>query len=74
MASSTSAYSDETEALETHNCKSKDPTIIQSKITVISEKKKARVSTKFSLPQGQNAFLAMRTVEAFFDKVQKLSE
>ena len=33
MASSTSAYSDETEVLETHNCKSKDPTIIQSKIS-----------------------------------------
>ena len=40
MASSTSAYSDETEVVETHDYKSKDPTIIQSKITVISEKRR----------------------------------
>ena len=47
MASSTSAYSDETEVLETHNCKSKDPTIIQSKITVISEKRRSEFLQNF---------------------------
>ena len=57
MASSTSAYSDETEVLETHNCKSKDPTIIQSKITVISEKKEGQSFYKI--------FSATRT-ECFF--------
>ena len=75
-SSSTSAYSDnDTEILHAEDTKlSKELTTIESKISVITEKKKVKVSTKFILPCGQNVFLAMKTAEALFDKIQKLSE
>ena len=59
--------------LKTQNCQ-KELTTIESKISVITEKKKVKVSTKFILPRGQNIFLAMKTAEELFDKIQKLSE
>ena len=72
-SSSTSAYSDKnTEILHAED--HKELTTIESKISVITEKKKLKVSTKFIPPRGQNVFLAMKTAEVFFDKVQKLSE
>ena len=75
-SSSTSAYSDnDTEILQAEDTKlSKELTTIELKILVITEKKKVKVSTKFILPCGQNVFLAMKTAEALFDKIQKLSE
>ena len=77
--SSTSAFSDtNTEVLDSdsndYTAKvGKDSTIIQSKVTVISEKKKVKVCTKFTVPHGQHVFLAMKTAEAFLDKIQELS-
>ena len=79
--SSTSAFSDSdnnTEILDSdsNNYTSivgKDSTIIQSKVTVITEKKKVKVCTKFTVPHGQHVFLAMKTAEAFLDKIQELS-
>ena len=75
-SSSTSAYNDnDTEILHFQDTKlSKELTTIESKISVITERKKGKVSTKFILPHGQNVFLAMKTAEALFDKIQKLSE
>ena len=75
-SSSTSAYSDnDTEILHVEDTKlSKELTTIESKISVITEKKKVKVSTKFIHPHGQNVFLAMKTAEALFDKIQKLPE
>ena len=75
-SSSTSAYSDnDTEILHAEDTKlSKELTTIESKILVITEKKKVKVSTKFIFPHGQNVFLAMKSAEALFDKMQKLSE
>ena len=76
--SSTSAFSDYTKVLDSgsndYTAKvGKDSTIIQSKVTVISEKKKVKVCTKFTVPHGQHVFLAMKTAEAFLDKIQELS-
>ena len=78
--SSTSAFShsDNTEVLDSdsndYTAKvGKDLTIIQSKVTVISERKKVKLCTKFTVPHGQHVFLAMKTAEAFLDKIQKLS-
>ena len=76
--SSTSAFSDNTEVLDSdsndYTAKvGKDSTIIQSKVTIISEKKKVKLCTKFTVPHGQHVFLAMKTAEAFLDKIQKLS-
>ena len=55
---STSAYSDnDREILHAEDTKlSKELTTIESKISVITEKKKVKVSTKFILPCGQNVF------------------
>ena len=54
-SSSTSAYSDnDTEIL--HAQETKELTTIESKISVVTEKKKVKVSTKFILPHGQNVF------------------
>ena len=57
-SSSTSAYSDnDTEILHSQDTKlSKELTTIESKISVITERKKVKVSTKFILPRGQNVF------------------
>lgn len=79
--SSTSAFSDgdnNTEILDSDSDNytskvGKDSTIIQSKVTVITEKKKVKVCTKFTVPHGQHVFLAMKTAEAFLDKIHELS-
>ena len=76
--SSTSAFSDNTEVLDSdsndYTAKvGKDSAMIQSKVTVISEKKKVKVCTKFTVPHGQHVFLAMKTAKAFLDKIQELS-
>ena len=72
--SSTSAFSDSSEKLDSDSSKSgKDSTIIQSKVTVITERKKVKVSTKFTIPHAQHVFLAMKTSEAFLQKTQDLS-
>ena len=76
--SSTSAFSDNTEVLDSdsndYTAKvGKDSTIIQSKVTVISERKKVKLCTKFTVPRGEHVFLAMKTAEAFLDKIQELS-
>ena len=49
-------------------------TVIESKVSIIMDKKKVRIITKFTLPHGQNAFLAMKMAEAILDKTQKLLE
>ena len=74
--SSTSAFSDRsTQILDAEDLNlTKESTTIQSKVSVITEKKKVKVETKFVLPRGQNVFLAMKTTEQIIDKVQKLSE
>ena len=78
--SSTSAFShsDNTEVLDSdsndYTAKvGKDSTIIQSKVTIISERKKVKLCTKFTVPHGEHVFLAMKTAEAFLDKIQELS-
>ena len=53
---------------------SKDSTLIESKVSIIMDRKKVRISTKFTLPHGQNVFLAMKMAEAILDKTQKLLE
>ena len=75
---STSTFSDNTEVLDSdsndYTAKvGKDSTIIQSKVTVISERKKVKLCTKFTIPHGELVFLAMKTAEAFLDKIQELS-
>ena len=75
---STSAFSDNTEILDSDSNDytskvGKDSTIIQSKVTVISERKKVKLCTKFTFPHGKHVFLAMKTAEAFLDKIQELS-
>ena len=72
--SSTSAFSDSSEKLDSDSSKSgKDSTIIQSKVTVITESKKVKVPTKFTIPHAQHFFFAMKTSEAIFQKTQDLS-
>ena len=76
--SSTSAFSDNTEILDSDSNDytskvGKDSTIIQSKVTVISDRKKVKLCTKFTVPHGKHVFLAMKTAEAFLDKIQELS-
>ena len=72
--SSTSAFSDTTEILHSDSNDytskvGKDSTIIQSKVTVITGRKKV----KFTVPHGEHVFLAMKTAEEFLDKIQELS-
>ena len=43
----------------------KDLTIIQSKVTVITEKKKVKVCTKFTVPHGQHVFWQWRLLKHF---------
>ena len=76
--SSTSAFSDNTEILDSDSNDytskvGKDLTIIQSKVSVITETKKVKVCTKFTVTHGQHVFLAMKNAEAFLDKIQELS-
>ena len=77
-ASSPSTFSDNKEVLDSDSNDDtakvgKDSTIIQSKVTVISEKKKVKLCTKFTVPHAGHVFLAMKTAEAFLDKIQELS-
>ena len=53
---------------------SKDSTVIESKVSIITDRKKVRISIKFTLLRGQNVFLVMKIAEAILDKTQKLSE
>ena len=72
--SSTCAFSDSSDKLDSDSSKSdKDSTIIQAKVTVIRERKKVKVSTKFTIPHAQHVFLAMKSSEAFLQKTQDLS-
>ena len=72
--SSTCAFSDISEKVDSDSSKSgKDSTIIESTVTVITERKKVKVSTKFTIPHAQHVFLAMKTSEAFLQKTQDLS-
>ena len=50
----------------------KESTIIVSKVTVITEQKKVKVCTKFTLPRGDNVFMAMKMAEVFLEKTQGL--
>ena len=75
---STSAFSDNTEILDSDSNDytskvGKDSTIIQSKVIVITEKKKVKVCTKFTVPHGQHVFFGNEDAEAFLDKIQELS-
>ena len=71
--SSTCAFSDSSEKLDSDSSKSgKDSTIIQSKVTYYREEK-VKLSTKFTIPHAQHVFLAMKTSEAFLQKTQDLS-
>ena len=73
--SSTCAFSDSSEKLDSDSSKSgkDDSTIIQSKVTVITQSKKVKVSTKFTIPHAQHVFFAMKTSEAILQKTQDLS-
>ena len=72
--SSTCAFSDISEKVDSDSSKSgKDSTIIESTVTVITKRKKVKVSTKFTIPHAQHVFLAMKTSEAFLQKTQDLS-
>ena len=72
--SSTSAFSDISEKVDSDSSKSgKNSTIIESKVSVITERKKVKVSTKFTIPHVEHVFLAMKTLEAFLQKTQDLS-
>ena len=72
--SSTCAFSDISEKVDSDSSKNgKDSTIIESMVTVIIERKKVKVSTKFIIPHTQHVFLAMKTSEAFLQKTQDLS-
>ena len=72
--SSTCAFSDSSEKLDIDSSKSgKDSTKIQSKLTVITDRKKVKVSTKFTIPHVQHVFFAMKTSEAILQKTQDLS-
>lgn len=72
----TSAFSDgdKTEILDS-DCKDytskagKDTTVIQSKVTVITEKKTIKVSTKFTVPHQQHVFFAMKATESVLEKL-----
>ena len=79
--STTSAFtdSDNTQILDsecndyTSRTGKEDPTIIESKVTVITEKKKLKVCTKFTVPHAQHVYLAMKISEAVIEKTQDLS-
>ena len=79
--SSTSAFRYNTEILDSDSNDytskvgkvGKDSTIIQSKVTVISDRKKVKLCTKFTVPHGEHVFWAMKAAEAFLDKIQELS-
>ena len=71
---STCAFSGSSEKLDSDSSKSgKDSTIIQTKVTVITERKKVKVSTKFTIPHAQHVFFAMKTSEVILQKTQDLS-
>ena len=63
-----------TEILDNQESKTSRSTVIESSATVVTEKKKVSISQKFTLPHGQNVFLATKMAEAFLEKVQQLSE
>ena len=71
---STCAFSNDTSVNVGSGCSKcgKDSTVIESNVTVITEKKKVEVSTKFTIPHRQHVFLAMKTSETFLQKTLDL--
>ena len=73
---STSSVSEinSTDILSSSNSEEKGSTIIKSDVTIVTEKKRVKSSTEIKIPPGGNVFLAIKGVESFFDKFEKLSE
>ena len=72
---STSSVSEmnSTDILSSSNSEEKGSTVIKSDVTIVTENRTIKSSTEIKIPPGGNVFLAIKGVESFFDKLEKLS-